>query len=123
MARVQIQLRRGTSAQWASIDPVLASGEPGYETDTGRQKIGDGVSSWSELPFSGGSGSGGELPAYTYTQTTPAATWALAHPLGRRPIVEVYLATGERIIADVLVTPTAVTVTHASPVAGSLELR
>ena len=45
-----IRLRRGTSAQWSAADPVLAEGEPGYDTTLGVLAIGDGTSSWSELP-------------------------------------------------------------------------
>jgi hypothetical protein len=59
---IQIQFRRDLSENWTAKDPVLASGEPGFETDTGKLKIGDGVSSWSQLQeFSGGSGSGSVL--------------------------------------------------------------
>ena len=32
----QIQVRRGTASQWTSTDPTLASGEWGFETDTGK---------------------------------------------------------------------------------------
>ena len=35
--------RRGTAADWASINPVLGEGELGFELDTGILKIGDGV--------------------------------------------------------------------------------
>ena len=38
----QIQVRRGTASQWTSANPTLASGEWGFETDTGKVKIGDG---------------------------------------------------------------------------------
>ena len=44
-----IQLRRGTSRQWATADPVLASGEPGWDLSSSILKIGDGTSRWSEL--------------------------------------------------------------------------
>jgi len=44
-----IQLRRGTSAQWNSINPVLSEGEPGYETDTHILKIGDGKTAYVDL--------------------------------------------------------------------------
>lgn len=46
-----IQFRRGTEQEWSSANPVLAAGEPGFEVDTGRQKIGDGVSRWEALPY------------------------------------------------------------------------
>ena len=54
-----IQLRRGTEAQWTSANPILASGEKGIETDTGREKTGNGVDAWEDLPYFGGSGGGG----------------------------------------------------------------
>lgn len=51
---VQIQYRRGTAAQWTSVNPVLAQGEPGYEYDTGKFKVGNGVDTWTVLPYSSG---------------------------------------------------------------------
>lgn len=47
----RIQLRRGTSAQWTSVNPTLYSGELGFETDTGQIKIGDGVTAWNTLAY------------------------------------------------------------------------
>lgn len=47
-----IKLRRGTATAWTSANPVLSSGEPGLETDTGQLRIGDGASVWAALlPF------------------------------------------------------------------------
>lgn len=46
-----IQFRKGTAAEWTSADPVLASGEPGFETDTYQFKIGDGVTTWTNLDY------------------------------------------------------------------------
>ena len=51
MAYQRIQLRRDTAARWAMANPVLAQGEPGYETDTGRQKIGNGTAKWNDIPY------------------------------------------------------------------------
>lgn len=48
----KIQVRRDTSALWTSNNPTLAAGEFGYETDTGRFKIGDGSAAWTDLPYS-----------------------------------------------------------------------
>ena len=45
----QIQLRRGSSAEFASLDPILASGEPAYAVDVKLFKIGDGLSPWNSL--------------------------------------------------------------------------
>jgi hypothetical protein len=47
----KITIRKGTAAQWTSANPVLLSGEMGYETDTGQQKIGDGVTAWTSLAY------------------------------------------------------------------------
>ena len=43
--------RRGTAAQWANANPILGSGEIGFETDSGQFKIGDGTSNWSALSY------------------------------------------------------------------------
>jgi hypothetical protein len=49
----QIQARRGTAAQWTSANPTLAAGEWGYETDTGKVKIGNGSTAWNSLGYTG----------------------------------------------------------------------
>jgi hypothetical protein len=46
-----IQWRQGTAAQWTAANPVLASGEPGKETDTGKWKLGDGTTAWASLAY------------------------------------------------------------------------
>lgn len=51
---VKIQLRRGTAAQWTAANPILYEGEFGFETDTRRYKIGNGVHAWNDstnLPY------------------------------------------------------------------------
>lgn len=49
----RLQVRRGTASTWANTDPnvVLSAGEIGYETDTGRIKIGDGTTTWNSLSY------------------------------------------------------------------------
>lgn len=56
----RIQLRRGRAAFWTSENPILHQGEPGYESDTRKLKIGDGVTHWRELPYS--SSGGADIP-------------------------------------------------------------
>lgn len=69
----RILLRRDTPSGWATKNPVLGPGEMGYEIETGRLKIGDGVTPWNSLPYYIGNGSGangvldGGLPNSTYT--------------------------------------------------------
>ncbi len=45
----RILLRRDTSANWTENNPVLSSGEPGFEIDTNLLKIGDGSNPWNDL--------------------------------------------------------------------------
>ena len=47
----QIQIRRDTAANWTSANPILASGEIGFETDTGRFKIGNGSTAWTSRSY------------------------------------------------------------------------
>ena len=49
---VQIQLRRGLAAQWTATNVLLAQGEMAVETDTKNFKIGDGINTWNNLPYS-----------------------------------------------------------------------
>ena len=54
----QIKLRRDTSANFTSANPILGQGEPAYETDTKKLKIGDGTTAYTQLEyFSAGGGS------------------------------------------------------------------
>lgn len=46
-----IQFKRGTPERWKEINPILESGEPGFEYTTNKLKIGDGVTPWNELPY------------------------------------------------------------------------
>lgn len=51
MTDVQFQWRNDTAADWTSNNPVLILGEPGLESDTGKFKIGDGVTAWNSLDY------------------------------------------------------------------------
>ena len=46
---VKFRIRRGTAAQWAAVNPVLLSAEPGFETDTKILRMGDGVTAFTAL--------------------------------------------------------------------------
>lgn len=46
-----IRLRRRLSGDWSGPNPVLGPGEPGFEKDTGKLKIGDGETRWNDLPY------------------------------------------------------------------------
>lgn len=48
--KTTFQFRRGKLAEWESINPVLANGEPGFAYDYHILKIGDGKTAWVDLP-------------------------------------------------------------------------
>lgn len=46
-----IQMRRGLAATWTSVNPILAPGELGLETDTLKIKAGNGATAWNSLGY------------------------------------------------------------------------
>lgn len=56
-AQTVIKFRRDTEANWTSTDPTLAAGEAGFESDTGKLKIGNGSTAWSSLGYISGGAS------------------------------------------------------------------
>ena len=50
--------RHDTAANWSTINPILALGEMGVETDTHKFKFGDGTTPYNELPYAAGEGGG-----------------------------------------------------------------
>jgi hypothetical protein len=67
-------VRRGTASSWTSTNPTLAAGELGFETDTGKFKIGTGSSTWNSLLYAGGGQS--SLTTYQYTATAAQTTFS-----------------------------------------------
>ena len=54
MPNIQFQFRRGTAAEWAAANTVLAPGEMGIETDTNKFKIGvAAATAWNSLGYGG----------------------------------------------------------------------
>ncbi len=86
-----IKVRRGTAAAWTSGNPTLAAGEPGYETDTGKIKIGDGSTAWNSLAyrFTGAVTFG--TPAITLG--TSAAAGSIDEPIRRDSTIVAFDAT------------------------------
>jgi hypothetical protein len=106
----RIKLRRSTAAAWTAANPTLFAGEAGFETDTGKFKIGDGTSVWSALSYFTTSPSLDSLldvtitsaatqeglvyngtawvnkaTTFTHTQSSASASWTVTHNLGYRP--------------------------------------
>jgi hypothetical protein len=57
-----IKLRRDTASNWATVNPTLASGEPGLETDTLKIKYGNGSTAWNSLSYSAGGSGAASVP-------------------------------------------------------------
>lgn len=67
-------IRHGSAALWKSTNPLLASGEPGIETDTKKMKVGDGVTKWNSLPYVSAGPTGPTGPTGTIPSTINGGT-------------------------------------------------
>jgi len=94
--KVQMQQRRDTAANWTSTNPTLLSGEFGYETDTGKFKVGDGSTVWTSLAY---------IPGFSIS----------GYPLATTDIADASITTA-KIANDAV---TAAKLAHTSVTAGS----
>lgn len=78
----QFQLRNGTAANWTSSNPILLEGEVGFESDTRKLKLGNGVSAWNDLLYV----QGYDNPTFTTLATTGIATLPHIHGALAGPI-------------------------------------
>ncbi len=53
-----VTMKQDPAADWTSRNPVLGQFEIGIESDTGKAKIGDGVTAWTGLSYFNPSGAG-----------------------------------------------------------------
>lgn len=67
MIKHEYQFKRGTAQRWIEVNPILKQGEPGFEYDTGKLKIGDGFTPWAGLPYINDSGVTGQEEIVTAT--------------------------------------------------------
>lgn len=110
-----IQIRRATAATATTNNVTLASGEIGFETDTGQIKIGDGVTAWNSLAYFAVSGSGDMLAA-TYDPATIAeqlvgltATQSLTNKTLTSPVINTGVSGTGVLDDDTFATATATT--------------
>jgi hypothetical protein len=47
----QGQFKRAIASRWTSVNPILAAGELGLETDSNKMKFGNGTDHWTSLPY------------------------------------------------------------------------
>jgi hypothetical protein len=101
----QIQLRRDTSANWTSNNPILLAGEMALSTDvlyTGtdqpRYKIGNGVDTWLNLDYVPEGGGGTSYPENLYL-TVVNKTGDNLLATGYK-VLKVQTAQGQRLAVD-----------------------
>jgi hypothetical protein len=95
-AGATIKLRRDTAQAWHDSNPIIASGEPGLETDTNLIKYGNGVTHWRDLPYAN------LEPAAVTTSIVPAANTALSLGAPDAPWGELYLSGNSIYLGDVI---------------------
>lgn len=102
MSYIRLQVRRDTAANWSSANSILASGEHGYETDTGKFKIGDGTTAWSSLSYfiTGGGGGGGGGTAWGAITGTLASQSDLQSALNLKLNASTLSAFGLTLVDD-----------------------
>lgn len=59
----RILVRRDTAANWSAINPILANGEPGWDSTNKVLKVGDGTTVWNSLAAISGGGGGSGVPS------------------------------------------------------------
>ena len=84
-----------TRSQWTALNPVLMAGEPGLESDTQNQKIGNGKTPWIALPYHG---SPGYWASFWDSTSQVAAAIDTAYPIKLRQIDTA--SRGIRVISD-----------------------
>lgn len=76
-------LRRDTAANWNTKNPILREGEEGYETDTGRRKVGNGTTEWNNLKYDSGIVDQTYSPTSENAQSGKAVAQAVAPKLDK----------------------------------------
>jgi hypothetical protein len=78
----KIQVRRDTAANWTANNPTLSGGEIGFETDTGKFKIGKSNTAWTSLQYAQVAGDDGLSYDIYPTVDSSGLTSPLGYSLG-----------------------------------------
>jgi hypothetical protein len=123
---VQMQVRRGTSTEWTTANPILAAGEIGLDTTQNKFKIGDGTSTWNALAFATGpAGAQGLTPVFSRqgTLTAGAGTQRLyVERAGTVTVARAALGTppvGSAVVVDINKNGTSILSSPISVAAGA----
>lgn len=110
----QIQLRRGTAEEWAAANPVLALGEPGWDSTNDRFKVGNGYAAWDALPVISGIGPAGADGVTAHSDLTELAYDDAGHT-GFAEAVHTHAATDVTGTAMTLASDDTITGTKTFP--------
>ena len=114
---IQIQIRRDILANWIAQNPILKSGEPALEIDTGNLKFGDGVTNYNSLPYFSVDKN------YTFVQGAASATWNINHNLGKHPSVVVVDSAGSFVYgAETHIDSNNIKIEFSAPFSGKAYL-
>lgn len=121
----RIKVRRSSSTAWTNANPVLASGEIGFETNTGKFKIGDGETTWALLYYFKNANDTtlddmsevaiaapaadqslvydgtvwvNKATTYVHTQSSASSSWTVTHNLGYYPGGVSIIDSGENVV-------------------------
>ena len=97
----RLQNRRDTAANWTTNNPTLAAGEIGYETDTGKFKIGTGSANWTTLGYS----SAGTVSSITAGTGLTGGTITSTGTVAIDTLVTADLSTAQTLTNKTLTTP------------------
>lgn len=50
-SRIKQFFKAAEAAVWTAANPLLKEGEPGFESDTNKMKVGDGLNRWNDLDY------------------------------------------------------------------------
>lgn len=143
----RIKVRRSPAAAWTAANPVLASGEIGFETDTGKFKIGDGTTTWALLYYFKNSNDStlndmsevaiatptadqslvydgtvwvNKATTFVHTQSSASASWTVTHNLGYYPGGVSVIDSGENVVIGDIIhsTDNAFTINFSSAFSG-----
>lgn len=143
----KIKVRRSSSSAWTAANPVLSDGEIGFESNTGKFKIGDGTTVWTSLYYFktaadmalddmsevsivspsvnqnlvyDGSHWVNRATTFVHTQSSASSSWTVTHNLGFYPGGVSVVDSGENVvIGDIIhVSSDAFTINFSSAFSG-----
>lgn len=80
--KVRVKHAYLSAAEWVSKNPILQAGELGFESNTRKYKIGDGITKWNSLSYASGSGDIIVDSALSSTSTNPLQNKVIYSALG-----------------------------------------